>query len=196
MRNKTIRQMTLDALFIAIIGLMVVFPQVGMITIGPFASLTLIPIPVLIGARLLNWQRGLVYGLAFGIGSWILALTRAVTPTDILFQNPLTSILPRAIFGLVAGLAYALLKTIKKPSIRMALEPFFAFVLTFFHGAITLTMLCVFEPDWWPFLVPILTTNTIIEGVITFVVVPIVTLSLLRIPRITQYVSEINEKKE
>lgn len=196
MRNKTIRQMTLDALFIAVIGVMVIFPQVGMITIGPFASLTLIPIPVLIGARLLNWQRGLVYGLAFGIGSWILALTRAVTPTDILFQNPLTSILPRAIFGIVAGFAYYGLRSIKKPGLQITLEPFFAFGLTFFHGALTLTMLCVFEPDWWPFLVPILTTNTVIEGVITFIVVPIVTLSLLRVPRIRQYVSEISDKKE
>lgn len=188
--------MTLDALFIAIIAVMVIFPQVGMITIGPFASLTLIPIPVLIGARLLNWQRGLVYGLAFGIGSWILALTRAVTPTDILFQNPLTSILPRVIFGIAAGFAYQGLRAIKNPKLRATLEPFFAFALTFFHGGLTLTMLCVFEPTWWPFLVPILTTNTVIEGVITFIAVPLVTLSLLRVPGIQQFVSEINDKKE
>src|SRR5574344_1727157 len=68
---------TLDAMFIGIIILMGAVPQLGYIQILPWLSLTLLHLPVLIGAYLFGWKRGLLYGTAFGVTSWIVALTRS-----------------------------------------------------------------------------------------------------------------------
>lgn len=70
------------------------------------ASLTIMHIPVIIGAVLEGPVVGLVIGLIFGLFSLIQAGVAPNGPGDILFTNPLVSVLPRLFIGPVAWLVW------------------------------------------------------------------------------------------
>ncbi len=111
--KSEIQYLTLTTVFASIILLMTFVPQIGYITMGTTA-LTLIHIPVLIGAFLLPKKYTVMLGFIFGIGSLIRAAT---TPTGILdpaFVNPLVSVLPRMIFAIAASYIFDLFKLFDK----------------------------------------------------------------------------------
>jgi uncharacterized membrane protein len=70
------------------------------------ASLTIMHIPVIIGAVLEGPISGLVIGLIFGIFSMIQAAIAPSGPTDVWFTNPLLAVLPRLFIGPVAWLVW------------------------------------------------------------------------------------------
>jgi len=115
------KDITIDAMFLGIIILMGAVPQLGYIQILPWLSLTLMHLPVLIGAYLYGWKKGLFFGTAFGVTSWVVALTRASGALDLLFIYPWISVLPRMAFGLLSGLLFQLVK--KTPKINKAVWP-------------------------------------------------------------------------
>ncbi len=98
------------------IALMFVFSWtiLGMVPIGTFASATTVFIPVIIGIVCLDdFRYTIVLSLAFGIVS----LIRALVPQGILdpyFVNPLVSVLPRFLMGIVTHLFYRFIKKIIK----------------------------------------------------------------------------------
>jgi uncharacterized membrane protein len=96
------QELILVSLFSAIILILAMVPNVGLISFGAVA-ITIIHIPVLIGAMTLKRISSvLVLGLLFGLGSLFAALTRGSTPIDLAFINPLISVLPRILFALIA----------------------------------------------------------------------------------------------
>lgn len=97
--KRRVREMTLLAMFIAIIVVMGFVPYLGYITILGTSSVTLIHIPVLIGAVIMGRKGGMILGLAFGITSFLRALTSV--GLDYIFIFPWVSILPRFLFGLI-----------------------------------------------------------------------------------------------
>ncbi len=106
MRNKRVLEMTTIAMFATIIFLMAWFPTIGFIPLFGM-SITLIHIPVIIGAMYGGRKMGLILGIVFGVSSWFVALMRASQPFDLMFQNPLLAVVPRAIFGFVIWYVYA-----------------------------------------------------------------------------------------
>lgn len=72
-------------------------------------SITIMHVPVIIGAVLEGPLVGTVIGLLFGIFSLIWAFIRPSGP-DIYFQHPLVSVLPRLFIGLVAYLVYRVVR--------------------------------------------------------------------------------------
>lgn len=92
----------------ALIVIMTFVPYIGYISIGAL-SITLLHIPLIIGACVMGPKGGLVLGAVWGITCIIKAATSPVAVTDPLFTNPLVSLLPRLIAGLVAGLVYSLI---------------------------------------------------------------------------------------
>jgi uncharacterized membrane protein len=74
------------------------------------ASLTIMHIPVILGAVLEGPVVGLVIGFIFGVFSMIRAATSPQSPLDIAFTNPLISVLPRLFIGPVAWLVWSGLK--------------------------------------------------------------------------------------
>lgn len=114
MQNKLIRSIVFDAMFVAILTIMAFVPGVGLISVNAFISFTIMHLPVLIGAAIFGWKRGLIYGIAFGVLTLIQAATAPRGIFDPLFINPLISILPRALFGLVVGLLFELLRKIPR----------------------------------------------------------------------------------
>ncbi len=100
MRNTKTRNMVETSLFCAIIIMMGLVPKIGFIKIG-LVDITLLFIPVLVGTILGDFKRAIILGLAFGVSSWIVALTRGSGPADIAFQNPLVSVLPRVLLTII-----------------------------------------------------------------------------------------------
>lgn len=102
MRNKRVKELTLTAVFAAVIIVMGVVPNLGYISITPMVGLTIIHIPVFIGAYFGGRRVGASLGLIFGITSFLVALTRPTGLLDPIFTNPLVSILPRFLVGYFA----------------------------------------------------------------------------------------------
>lgn len=138
------RELVLNAIFIAIISVMAWVPQLGYIQIFPTVGITIIHIPVIIGA-LVYKRSGLVLGTAFGLSSLFVALTRPTTPIDFLFQNPLVSVLPRIVFGVVIFYLYKFfMDKIQNKNIAIALT---AFLSTLIHSVLVLSMIYLFGID-------------------------------------------------
>ncbi len=104
-RNLALAQL---GLLSAMIVVMTFVPYVGYISIGAL-SITLLHIPLIIGACVLGVKGGVTLGAVWGITCIIKAATSPVAVTDPLFTNPLVSLLPRVIAGLVAGLVFELI---------------------------------------------------------------------------------------
>lgn len=74
------------------------------------ASLTIMHIPVIIGAVLEGPVVGLVIGLIFGLFSMLQAAIAPNGPTDVWFTDPVLAVLPRLFIGPVAWLVWNGLK--------------------------------------------------------------------------------------
>ena len=106
----------------------------GFIPLG-FVSPTTVFLPVAVGICCIEKKGyGIALGIAFGICSWI----RSFAPASVLdpyFQNPLVSVLPRALMGVVVVFIYSLIKKVVKNTIVRgvivgALVPLFNTVFT------------------------------------------------------------------
>jgi len=74
------------------------------------ASITIMTVPVIIGAVLEGPWVGMGVGLIFGLFSMIQASVAPTGPVDVWFTNPLLSVLPRLFIGPVAWLVWNALK--------------------------------------------------------------------------------------
>ena len=143
--HATIRSMTFDAMFIAILLLMVFVPNLGYIAITPFISFTLLHLPVLLGAALGGPKKGVLYGLVFGISSYMQALSSA--GFNALFAFPWVAIPPRVIFGLAAGFLFSFIGKVSnrgKKSLYLSLG---SAGLTMFHTVLVFVDLYIFFPN-------------------------------------------------
>jgi uncharacterized membrane protein len=75
-------------------------------------SLTIMHVPVIIGAILEGPVAGLLIGLIFGIFSMLQAAIAPTSPADAWFTNPLLAVLPRLFIGPVAYLVWKALQRI------------------------------------------------------------------------------------
>ncbi len=113
MKKQSVYDLTLTSVFVAIILVMSLIPQIGFITILPGVSVTLVHIPVLIGIFLLPRNNAIILGLFFGIGSWIASFMYGNTVLDLAFRNPLISVVPRILFAVAAYYIFQGLKKIE-----------------------------------------------------------------------------------
>ncbi len=107
-KSKTYR-LVIRAILTAIIILQTMVPFLGFIPIG-ITSLTIIHITVIVAAIVLGTKDGMFIGLVWGIFTMIRAFTSPTTPLDIaVFTNPIISVIPRVLVGLVAGLLFTII---------------------------------------------------------------------------------------
>lgn len=106
------------ALLSAVIIIMTFVPYLGYISYGGL-SITLIHIPVIIGACILGIKGGAFLGAVWGISCLIKAVLAPPTPLEgIIFRNPLVALIPRVIAGLAASAVFAvLMKKLKKKTV-------------------------------------------------------------------------------
>ena len=84
MRNQNTRTLAQLAILIALLAVLT-FTPIGFIMVPP-VSITLMHIPVIVGAMLMGPKQGGVLGLAFGLFSMIKASTAAASPVDMAFS--------------------------------------------------------------------------------------------------------------
>lgn len=176
------RQLTVNALFLAIIVLLSIVPQVGLIQIGHI-SITIMHIPVIIAGIVLGPRSAIMGGIAFGLGSLYAALTRAVTPIDILFTNPLVSVLPRILFGVSIALVYPTLKKVLKndtgvyaltAGFTTAIHTILVFAALYFAmtGSTNADLLAATASGLLGFLIAGISVNVLVEILVAVLIVP------------------------
>jgi len=146
MKKITVKDIAVDAIFIAIIAAMTFVPYVGMITL-PFISFTLLHLPVLLGAYLFGWRKGLLFGVAMGVCSLIEATTMPAGTFDALFVWPWISVLPRALFGFLSGLFFDLLHKNSKLYGNPLIVGLLSFAFTVMHTVLVFGSLFIFFPN-------------------------------------------------
>lgn len=108
-RQSKSYRITIRAILMAFIFVQGMVPFLGFIPIG-FISLTIIHITVIIAAITLGTKDGMFVGLVWGLTTMIRAWTMPTTPLDtLIFTNPLVSVFPRILVGLVAGFVFSFL---------------------------------------------------------------------------------------
>ena len=143
MRNKKVRDMAYYAVFIAIIAIMTFIPSLGYITVGGI-SITILHVVVLLAAFTMGKKGGLVAGLAMGILCLMKAWIMPASIYDYPFRNPLCAVLPRAVFGFVAGyVADLIVAKTKNKALSASLVVLTSVLLTAFHSVITVPLLYV-----------------------------------------------------
>ncbi|MDD4103674.1 MAG: ECF transporter S component [Bacilli bacterium] len=199
MENKVIFEMTLSAVIIAIIAVMSYIPYVGYINYG-VVSITTIHIVVLVAALLFGWKQGLVAGTAFGLFSFLQALT-ASTVMDLAFRNPVISILPRVLFGFLAGIIFDGMRKVDNLPVRSILYIVGSVFMTMVHTALVVGMFYAFKSTMGfgeilqSIMGIIIGTNGLIESISAGIVVPLIALPLSRaFPKYNAY--DIRKKKE
>ncbi|EJN55530.1 ECF transporter S component [Loigolactobacillus coryniformis] len=103
MQNNKSYRISILAMFIAIIIIQNFVPLFGYIPLG-LLDLTTIHITVIIAAIILGPKDGALVGGAWGLITFIRAFTSPTSPlAPLVFTNPVVSIVPRILIGLVAG---------------------------------------------------------------------------------------------
>ena len=109
-RHQRIRHNTTIAIFLAIITLQDLVPFFGNIPLGPL-SITTLHVTVIIAAIVLGPRDGAIIGGWWGLLTWIRAFVAPSSPlAPLVFTNPLVSIFPRVMIGLVAGGTFLLIQ--------------------------------------------------------------------------------------
>lgn len=134
--NKTYK-IVIRSILTAMIILQAMIPFLGFIPLG-ITSLTIIHITVLVAAIVLGTKDGVYIGVVWGLFTIIRAFTTPTTPLDlIVFTNPIISVIPRALVGLVAGTVFTIMY---KKTKKMTLSVIFSSIL----GTLTNTILVLF----------------------------------------------------
>ncbi|MDT8381028.1 MAG: ECF transporter S component [Brevefilum sp.] len=130
------------------------------------ASLTIMQVPVIIGAVLEGPIVGFVIGLVFGVFSLIQAAVAPTGPADVWFTNPLLSILPRLFIGPVAWLIYRGLKRWEIPALIAA-----GVGGSLTNTVLVLGMVGVLKLVPWAAIPPIILANGAPESIVSAVLV-------------------------
>ncbi len=134
MKNENIRKMVFCAILVALI-VVLILTRIGFISFGG-VSITIVHIVVIIGALVLGYKYGAILGFVFGLVSLILSFLNLTT--DAPFTNPILSVLPRVLFGLLIFPLYNILsKIIKNKTISSILT---AILSTLLHTIMVLTL--------------------------------------------------------
>jgi uncharacterized membrane protein len=189
-----IQNLTVNAMLIALIALMGFVPFLGFIPLGASVSITIIHLPVLLGAALLSTRSATLLGLSFGLVSLLVVVTNPTPqPIDLFFVNPLISVLPRILFGLFAGILFSFTRRFANLQ-QYGLLSLFAFLATVYHTDLVLSMLWLFASaelsglfgNLVQFIWYILSLNGLIEAMLSALLIPILTLALRRIRFVQQ----------
>lgn len=103
-RSQNLYKLVLTAILSALIIVMTVVPMTGYISYGGILEITTLHIVVIIGAVFLGWKYGGILGFVWGASCVIRALAMSGNPAFLPFVNPMVSLVPRVIVGIVAGL--------------------------------------------------------------------------------------------
>lgn len=142
-KSKKIKEITILGIFISIIVIMA-FTPLGYFKVGPLA-LTLIVMPVAIGAILLGPKGGCILGFVFGLTSFVQCFGLDAFGTTLFSISPaltcILCILPRTLMGFLTGLLFKVLNNKIKTLPCSMLSCFIASIL---NTILFMGFLCLF----------------------------------------------------
>ncbi len=191
-QNKT-NQLVKLSVFVALIIIQSWVPMLGNIP-TPVLSITYIHVTVILATLWLGWKEGVLVGTAWGLNSWIRALTAPVSPINAqVLSDVMVSVLPRMLMPLIlAGLIVVFKSWSKNPRLVGAMAGFSgSFLNTFlvlgaivlFKQEVYMTIKGVDQTGLWKLLGGIIATNGILEAFVAAILTPIfyqVTLQLAK----------------
>ncbi|GEL15496.1 ECF transporter S component [Pediococcus cellicola] len=195
-KRRVAGRVSILGLFAAIIILQNYVPMIGYLPIGPL-SVTTIHITVIIAAVVLGPVDGAIVGGVWGIVDWIRALTVTSSALgNIVMVNPLISVLPRILIGLIAGWLFTKLA---KDKTKLGLPLLVSGIV----GALTNTVLvlggialffgngsavlsAINFSALTPYILLVAATNGIPEAVAAAILVPLIATPLLKYTKIGQ----------
>lgn len=130
------------------------------------ASLTIMHVPVIIGAVLEGPVVGFAIGLIFGLFSLIQAAVAPTGPTDVLFTNPLISVLPRLFIGPISWLIFKLLERWQIPALIAA-----GIGGSLTNTILVLGMIGMLDPAFWVAVPPLILGNGLPESIAASILV-------------------------
>ncbi len=167
--NKKTRSLVELALLIAIVVVMAWVPYLGYIPLG-VVSLTIIHVPLLIAAYRYGVKGGLMLGIAFGVTSMVIAMIRPQAITDPLFVNPIISVLPRVVYGVLLGYGCSVFK---KMNYGNVLNTVWMILCTLLHTMMVIGLLYIIQYQSLVDMNAIETQTSILIFLSSFIVVSI-----------------------
>ena len=142
-KNITLtRKLVLTAALSALI-IVLGITKLGLIPLGPAASITILHVPIILAACLIGLPYALFTGAVFGIMSLVQAAMSPSGVLDPLFVNPLVSVLPRMLVGLIAWALWVAFNKIPKLP-KTVSAGITAFLSTVCHTLLVIGSLYVF----------------------------------------------------
>jgi uncharacterized membrane protein len=181
MMNNTVKKIAIAGVLSSII-IVLGITGLGFILLPFGAAITILQVPVIIGAILEGPFVGLFIGILFGIFSIIQASIIATSPVDMAFMTyPFIALIPRMLIGPAAWFCYALISgQLWNKKERKALIVAIAIIAAAIIGSLVNTVLVLgglglLKIFPWEIIFPIAALNGPIEAVasaiITFIVV-------------------------
>lgn len=188
-KNNQVYHKVLYALFTAIIIVQNFVPFLGYIPIGPL-NLTIIHVTVIIAALTLGPSGGAIVGGIWGGITFVRAFVWPTSPlAAIVFVNPLVSVLPRILIGVVAGYVFRWLT-------HKMRQQYLSLGIAGLLGSLTNTFLvlgqiylfynghsqALYQIDtkaMMPYLLGVIATNGIPEAIIAAIVAPLIAKPLM-----------------
>ncbi len=188
--NRKAYRIAIMGIFTAIIFIQSFVPFLGNIPIPPLNP-TIIHITVIVAAYTLGTKEGMVIGGIWGVIRLIRAFTAPASPLDpLIFTNPLISVVPRVLVGLVAGAVFTAFR--KRRTLGMVLGAVFAsltntvLVLSFiylFYGEAYAAAIDVDISNLLLVLGGVVLTNGIAEAVAAGILAPLISRPLLNMTK-------------
>lgn len=183
--KNNVYQLTLISMMVALLIMQTFVPIFGYIPLGPI-DVTIVHITVILSAVLFGQKFGTIIGAIWGLLSLLRAFMQP-TPFNIVLLNPLISVLPRLLVGLISATIFKLLKD--------RLSKTLAYAVTAGIGSLTNTVLVLgsiylfaSEPYANALGIPesallgalgtIVVTNGVIEIIAAIIILPILAVAL------------------
>lgn len=188
--KQKIRRITFLSIFVTIIIMQNLVPFLGNIPLGPL-SITLMHITVIVAAIVLGPKPGMIIGLVWGLITFIRAFVWPTSPlAAICFTNPLISVLPRVLVGVVAGYGYLALKNHLEDKVAMMIaagagsvtNTFLVLgqIYLFYHNQAP-QLYAVNVKELLPYLMGVVGTNGIPEMIAAMITVPLIASVLIKL---------------
>lgn len=189
--KKNTLRLNMLAMFIAIILLQTSIPLIGYIPIGPL-EITIIPMTVVVATVLLGTVDGAIIGGVWGLTTFVRAFVWPTSPlAAIVFVNPIISVIPRIMIGVVAGMTYTYFKKHLKSqaasiSVSAVLGSLTNTVLVLgliylFYKAKAPQLYQINIKELLPYLLGVVGTNGVPEAIFSGIVTPLIAVPVKKI---------------
>lgn len=187
-QSNKVFQMTIISMFLAILIIQTFVPVLGYIPLGAI-DITIVHITVILAAILFGPKTGTIIGSSWGLLSMIRSYVQP-SITNVFFQNPLISVLPRLLVGLLSALLFMFIRN--KISERWAYS-ITALVGTLLNTVLVLGSIYIFAVEAYSnatgipetavlgALGTVVVTNGLIEALASMVILPLLAIPLANV---------------